>query len=340
MPPRSSGSSTPAVPQDDTITCADGCRVALRRYAGERHQDRHPERPHDGTPLVLHFHAGAFVGGTLDDGAVVATLLADAGARVLSIDYPLAPAHPFPQAVEAGYRALTWAEQHRRELAAARAPLFVAGEEAGGNLAAAVAMVARDRAGPELAGQILLSPMLDACVATASQRHAKAGPVGCRWADGWHRYLAREDDALHPYAVPGRSMRLAGLPRTLLVSAADDPLRDETQAFGQRLRAAGVPVTLALLDAPTGWPLSYQCAAAARAARAAQSAQSAQSAQADPITPTAPTAPAWAAPLGARLHEFLASFRCAQAAHSAHSARSARSTHATPPTTHPRGSHP
>lgn len=260
------------MPQDDAIVRPDGSRLALRRYGGA-------ER-HGGMPLVLHFHAGAFVGGTLDDGATVAGLLADAGAAVLSIDYPLAPAHPFPQAVEAGYHALAWAQQHRRQLALPHAPLYVAGEEAGGNLAAAVAMIARDRAGPELAGQILLSPMLDACVATASQRDAKAGPVGCRWADGWHTYLAREDDALHPYAVPGRSMRLAGLPRTLLVSAADDPLRDETQAFGHRLRSARVPVELALLDVPTGWPLSYQRGAAA---------------------------PPWAAPLGARLREFFAS---------------------------------
>ena len=265
-----------AMPQDDAIVRPDGSRLALRRYGGGR---RHGGE----TPLVLHFHAGAFVGGTLDDGATVASLLAEAGALVLSIDYPLAPAHPFPEAVEAGYDALTWADQHRRQLAAAGAPIYVAGEEAGGNLAAAVAMVARDRAGPDLAGQILLSPMLDACVATASQRDAKAGPVGCRWADGWHSYLAREDDALHPYAVPGRSMRLAGLPSTLLVSAADDPLRDETQAFGQRLRAAGVPVALSLLDAPTGWPLGYY--------RRHQHGSAAA---------------VWTAPLGARLRTFLA----------------------------------
>jgi len=248
----------------------DGSRLALRRYGGARRDE--------GMPLVLHFHAGAFIAGTLDDGATVAGLLADAGALVLSIDYPLAPAHPFPQAVEAGYDALGWVERHRRRLATPRSPIYVAGEEAGGNLAAAVAMVARDRAGPDLAGQILLSPMLDACVATASQRDAKAGPVGCRWADGWHTYLAREDDALHPYAVPARSMRLAGLPRTLLVSAADDPLRDETQAFHHRLRDAGVPVELALLDVKTGWPLSYLQGAAP-----------------------------WAAPLGTRLREFFSS---------------------------------
>jgi acetyl esterase/lipase len=211
----------------------------------------------DGKPLVLHFHAGAFVGGSLDSGAAVAGLFAAAGAVVASVDYPLAPAHPFPQAAESGYAVLAWAERQRRRLAAARAPIFVAGEEAGGNLAAAVAMMARDRGGPELTGAILLSPMLDVCVATASQRKAHAGPVGCPWADGWRAYLAREDDAVHPYAAPGSSLRLAGLPPTLLLTAADDPLRDETRSFAQRLRAAGVPVELNVFDVPTGWPRSY-----------------------------------------------------------------------------------
>lgn len=271
MPPRPLRPLPPGTPpHDDAVVRTDGSTMAVRLYAA------HAPRG-DATPLVLHFHAGAFVGGGLDEGAAVAGLLVDAGAAVVSVDYPLAPAHPFPQAVEAGYDALKWVERQRRRLAAPQARLYVAGEEAGGNLAAAVAMVARDRAGPELAGQILLSPMLDACIATASQRDAKAGPVGCRWADGWHAYLARCADALHPYAVPGQSMRLAGLPRTLLVTAGDDPLRDETQAFGHRLQSAHVPVELSLLDGPTGWPLSYQ---------------------------RGPAAP-WTAALGARLREFL-----------------------------------
>lgn len=254
MTPRPIRSSNAASAWRDETLAIDGAAAAtLRIYGcGERCA---------GMPLVLHFHAGAFVGGGLDEGAAVAGLLVDAGAAVVAIDYPLAPAHPFPQAVEAGYAALQWLERQRRRLAVTRAPLFVAGEEAGGNLAAAVAMMARDRAGPELAGQILLSPMLDVCVGTASQRDAKAGPVGCRWADGWRAYLARGADALHPYATPGSAQRLAGLPPTLLASAADDPLRDETTAFATRLREAGVAVELALLDEPTGWPRSYQSGA-------------------------------------------------------------------------------
>jgi acetyl esterase len=209
------------------------------------------------SPLVLHFHAGAFVGGSLESGSCVAGLLADAGAVVMSLDYPLAPEHPFPSAIEMGYAALEWAFKARHKLAGAGAPVFVAGEEAGGNIAAAVALMARDLQEPALAGQILLSPMLDPCLATASLRDAEAGPVGCTWADGWHNYLPRLEDASHPYAAPGSAFRLAGLPPTLLITAQDDPLRDETLAYAARLRAAGLVAHDTVLPVPTGWPCSY-----------------------------------------------------------------------------------
>jgi acetyl esterase/lipase len=208
-------------------------------------------------PLVIHFHAGEFVRGSLDDGARVATLIAASGAVVASVDYPLAPDHPFPHAAEAGHAVLAWAERQRRRLGATKSRLFVAGEEAGGNIAYAVSMMARDRGGPALAGAILLSPMLDVCIASASQRHAKTGAVGCPWAQGWRAYLARADDAIHPYAAPAAATRLAGLPRTLLVTSVDDPQRDETQDFAKRLRAAGVPADAEVLAMPTGWPRSY-----------------------------------------------------------------------------------
>ena len=117
-------------------------------------------------PLVLHFHGGTFVCGDLDNGRSVARLLAGAGAVVVSLDYPLAPKAPFPEPIEVGFAALEWLHKQRVKLAGKGAQVFLAGEEAGGNLAAAVALMARDRAHPPLAGQILLSPMLDPCAAT------------------------------------------------------------------------------------------------------------------------------------------------------------------------------
>lgn len=225
-----------------------GAALKVRRWPGAM--------PAPDGAWILHLHGGAFVGGSLDSGATVARLLAETAAVVVSLDYPLAPFHPFPQAAEAAHAALRALDRQRRRVAPA-APLLVAGEEAGGNIAAAVALMARDRAGPGLAGQILLSPMLDACIGTASQRSARDGPLGCRCADGWRAYLPQTRDAVHPYATPADSVRLAGLPPALLVTAHDDPQRDETLAFDRRLRGAGVPSRAVVLPMHTGWPCSY-----------------------------------------------------------------------------------
>lgn len=247
--------SSPAAVQPEWVD--KQINVSLDRALNARFYGRRGAGSEVASPLVVHFHAGAFVAGSLDSGACIPRLLADAGAVVMSLDYPLAPAHPFPQAVEVGYAALVWAFKARQKLAGKGAPVFVAGEEAGGNLAAAVALMARDQHELELAGQILLSPMLDPCLATASLRCADAGPVGCTWADGWHKYLARLEQGAHPYAAPGTALRLAGLPPTLLLTAQDDPLRDEALAYAERLKLSGLQIQLGVLAGPTGWPASY-----------------------------------------------------------------------------------
>ena len=205
-------------------------------------------------PVVVHLHSGAFVAGTLDSGRTIGRLLAAAGAVVASVDYPLAPQHPFPQPLDAAFDVLTHIGRGRTAWAGKKPLLYVAGEEAGGNLAAALALMARDQQSPALAGQILLSPMLDACLATCSVREAKAGPADCQWADGWHKYLGSPAKAAHPYASPIVSSRLTGVAPALLVSAEDDLLRDETLNYARRLRESGVPVRQHLLSAPTGWP--------------------------------------------------------------------------------------
>jgi acetyl esterase/lipase len=214
----------------------------------------HGSKPAAGAaPLVLHLHGGAFIGGGLDSGECLAQLLAGAGAVVLSLAYPLAPVHPFPEAVEAAYAALQWLHKQRSRLAGARASLFVAGEEAGGNIAAAIALMARDRAGPPLAGQVLVAPMLDPCTATPSQRAAMGGDTRCRWSEGWGQYLRNPRDAEHPYAVPAHVHRLAGLAPALVLAGEDDRMRDEALAYARRLEQAGVAVRTALIPA-TGWP--------------------------------------------------------------------------------------
>jgi acetyl esterase/lipase len=220
-------------------------------------------------PLVVHFHGGAFNSGSLESGSVVASLLAAAGAVVMSVDYPLAPGHPFPAAADSGYAALAWAHQHRAALAGKGSALFVAGEEAGGNIAAVVALMARDRHGPAVAGQILLSPMLDASMGTPSMQAAQPSAAGDRWADGWKCYLPCACDASHPYAAPSAGTRLAGLAPMLLVNAKNDPLRDEGRIYARRLRDAGVAVTeAALLEAD--WPAVFAAGVAGGEDLAAQ----------------------------------------------------------------------
>lgn len=289
-----------------------GASMPARRYG--RRQDGGP------TPLVLHFHGGAFVGGTLDSGAAVAQLLASAGSIVLSIDYPLAPAHPFPAAAEAGHAAALWLHRNRRRLGGGDAALLLAGEEAGGNLAAAVALMARDRQRPPIAGQILLSPMLDPCLGTASLRQADLDAPGCRWASGWASYLSRVADAGHPYAAPAVCMRLAQLAPTLVVTAGDDPMRDESLAFAARLRAAGVVVEQAIVRSETGWPQAYWRAAASASApdpmqvtqRDAADGPARKRAQASPHD-AAPSAasPDWPWQLREQLQSFIAARRIA-----------------------------
>jgi len=194
------------------------------------------------TPLVLHLHGGTFTCGDLDCSAIVCRTMAEAGAVVVSVDYPLAPQHPFPAALNVSFAALALLHRQRARWAGRGARLFVAGEEAGANIATALTLMARDQHNPPLAGQILISPMLDPCLASNSIHAAEAGAMGCKWADGWHFYLGSADKAAHPYAAPLASRRLGGVPPALIITAADCPMHDESLDYGKRLAACGVSV--------------------------------------------------------------------------------------------------
>ncbi len=200
-------------------------------------------------PVVLHLHGGAFAG-SLETGRVVTAVLVEAGATVFALDYPCGTAHPFPEPLEAAYQALRWIGTWRSR----RHRLFVAGEESGGNLAAALALVARDRRGPALAGQILLSPMLDPQLATCSIRDADAGIAGCKWATGWHNYLGTPDKACHPYAAPGSAQRLAGVAPALVLTGPGDPMHDEAELYASKLRESAVPTKHQIVRAGDAWP--------------------------------------------------------------------------------------
>lgn len=151
------------------------------------------------------------------------------------------------------YSILTSMRARCPEFAHKKSMLFVAGEEAGGNIAAGVALMARDQYLTDLKGQILLSPMLDPCLATASFRKYCAESAVQTMSDGWQHYLGECAGFTHPYAAPALCTRLAGLTPTLLVTSAQCPMRDETQAYAERLRQAGVKVQSHVLPGKAGW---------------------------------------------------------------------------------------
>jgi acetyl esterase len=205
-------------------------------------------RPAAGRPLptLLYFFGGGWVLGTIDTADGVARSLANsAGALVAVVGYRLAPEHPFPAAVEDCYAAVRWVAGHAAEIGADPARLAVGGDSAGGNLAAGVALRARD-GGPPLAGQLLVYPNTDQLADDESMRAADDPFLFNRHSVAWYRqhYLADPGDAASPLASPLRAESLAGLPPALVITAEYDPLRDQGEAYARRLAGDGVQVEL------------------------------------------------------------------------------------------------
>lgn len=190
--------------------------------------------------LLLFLHAGTFTAGSCAAAEARCDLLAQAGADVVALDYPLAPEHPFPASLVAAFDALqAIAAKPERLTGGAPTALFVAGEEAGGNLAAALALMARDQRAPALAGQLLMLPMLDPQLGSASMRNGECGGSQCIYAQGWKAYLGSTARADHPYAAPLSASRLAGLAPALVLGEAGHPLNDEARRYAATLREHG-----------------------------------------------------------------------------------------------------
>jgi acetyl esterase len=207
---------------------------------------RPTEQHSDG--VTMFFHGGGFVIGSLDThDHVCRDLCKGSGAAVIALDYRLAPEHPFPAAVDDCLDAIRWVAQHADTLSIDPARMVVAGDSAGGNLAAVTALRIRDEGGPRLRGQILVYPVTGYHTPpTRSYIDNQAGysltrPAMIRF---WRDYLAGEHDSTHVHACPLLALSLANLPPALVVTAEFDPLRDEGEAYAHRLVDAGVPVTL------------------------------------------------------------------------------------------------
>ncbi len=196
-------------------------------------------------PAVAYFHGGGWVQGDIEthDG-LCARLAQGSGALVVSLDYRLAPEHKFPAAVDDCVAAYRWLRAHGREIGADPSRIGVAGDSAGGNLAAVVSQLAAAEGLPVPAAQALIYPAVDFGLDTPSHRELQDGHVIPRDRIVWYaeQYLRGEADRNDPRAAPLRTTDLRGQPPTLVVTAGFDPLRDEGRAYADRLRGAGVDV--------------------------------------------------------------------------------------------------
>jgi len=216
------------------------CEVPVRVYRPETEDDRR-------LPVLVYYHGGGWVLGTLDSIDSACRELADrVGCVVVSVDYRLAPEHPFPAAVDDAYAALRWAAATAEAFGADPSRLGVAGTSAGATLAAVTARRLREEplGDVDLAVQLLLYPVTDHAFDTDSYEENAEGYLltraDMRWF--WEQYLRSPVDGANPYVSPLRAPDLSGLPPACVVTAGYDPLRDEGRAYADRLAEAGVDV--------------------------------------------------------------------------------------------------
>lgn len=203
----------------------------------------------DGTgpfPVLVYFHGGGWVRGTLDNTDLLCRNLAEQGqCIVVSVDYRLAPEHPFPAAVDDCYAATAWVADGLPLQTADTDRLAVGGDSAGGNLATVVARLADQRGGPDIAYQMLIYPVTNYAFDTPSYEENATGYLlsreGMKWY--WNHYVEDGQQATNPNASPLLADDLSGVPPATVLTAGFDPLRDEGIAYAERLRDAGVTVT-------------------------------------------------------------------------------------------------
>lgn len=221
---------------DRMLACAHG-PVGVRVYR--------PAKARAAAPCILYSHGGGFMKGDLDSSDSAAWGLAEAcGAVVVSVDYRLAPEHPFPAAFEDVYGVLCYIAENPGHFGVDLARIAVCGDSAGGNLSAAVTLAARDRGGPAIRAQALVYPGTGLDQQGGSYEANANAPGLTSTATRRYRdwYLQKEKDHADPYARPVIAESHAGLPPAWVHTAEFDPIRDDGEVYAKKLRAAGVPV--------------------------------------------------------------------------------------------------
>jgi len=235
---RMAGEPEPLACVEDLFVPGPEGPIPIRVYSAENGGPR---------PCLVYFHGGGYVVGDLDSHDPVCRALARlSGALIIAVDYRLAPEHKFPAALEDCYAATLWVCANAAKLGADPLRIAVGGDSAGGNMAAVIAMKCRDAGGPALAFQILVYPVTNfTSFDTPSHREFAEDHFLTRTSMDYFlaQYFAKPEDTARPDASPLLVSDLTRLPPALILTAECDPLRDEGEAYAQRLEAAGVPVT-------------------------------------------------------------------------------------------------
>lgn len=215
-----------------------------------------PDVQEEKLPALVYFHGGGWTIGSIETYDVVCRNLANAsGNKVISVDYQLAPEHRFPKGLEDCYAATEWVFDNADALNIKSDHISIGGDSAGGNFTAAITLMAKERKGPQIKFQLLVYPATDALQSIEDSPYASiqenaTAPIltSTLTRSFWNHYLNGEKDAANKYASPIKADDLSGLPPALLITAENDPIRDEGEAYGVKLQEFGVDVTMIRYD--------------------------------------------------------------------------------------------